>query len=152
MRLGNECSGNEGSNSLSVVLIPWDGEEIIPDKLTIFSKIFQFYQEIWENQLNACNTNYDEKISFHLGEHPQEARVERKPCLNSIFGRSTYFWKDKKYDYRKEMAFFTWLQNIMVPSRRYIAGENVMNPIAEFFLTPLAPGWVGGILTGETWT
>jgi hypothetical protein len=27
-----------------------------------------------------------------------------------------------------------------------------MNPVAEFFITTLAPGWIGGILTGETWT
>ena len=151
MLIGNECSGNEGSNSLSVVLMPWEGDEILPDKLKIFSQIFQFHHEIWEHQLDVCNKRFDEKMYFHLDKHPPEDR--KKPCLNNVFGRAgTYFWEQHKYDYEKELSFFTWLQKIMVPSRRYIAGDGKMNPVAEFFITTLGPGWVGGILTGETWT
>ena len=149
---GSECTGNEGWNELSVVLMPWEGDEIIPNALTIFSKIFQFYQEIWENPQSICSKSFDEKLYFHLDEHPRDERPKRA-CLNNVFGRpSQNFWKDKEYSYEKELDFFTWLQNIMVPSRRYIAGESKMNPVAEFFITALAPGWVGGILTGETWT
>lgn len=149
--VGNECSSNEGSNSLSVVLMPWEGDDVLPDKFTVFSKIFQFHHEIWEDQLNVYNKHFNEEIYFHLDRHPPEDR--KKPCLNNVFGRAgTYFWEQHKYDYEKELSFFTWLQKIMVPSRRYIAGEQKMNPVAEFFITTLAPGWVGGILTGETWT
>ncbi len=132
--------------------MPWEGDEILPDKLTVFSKIFQFHQEIWENQLEVNNKRFDEKVFFHLEDHPRE-EGKKTPCLNKVFGRpSTYFWEEKEYNYEKELAFFTWLQNIMVPSRIYIAGEMRMNPVAEFFITTLAPGWVGGILTGQTWT
>ncbi|XP_046853428.1 uncharacterized protein LOC124446627 isoform X2 [Xenia sp. Carnegie-2017] len=87
LQCGNECSSNEGCNSLSIVLMPW------------------------------------------------------------VFGRP-----EKEYDNERELSFFTWLQNLMVPSTIYIAGEGKMNPVAEFFITPVAPGWVGGILTGEIWT
>ena len=149
---GSECTGNEGCNQLSVVLMPWEGDEVIPNALTIFSKIFEFYQEIWDNPQSICCQSFDEKLYFHLDEHPRDERPKRA-CLNKVFGRPHQnFWKDKEYNYEKELDFFTWLQNIMVPSRRYIAGESKMNPVAEFFITVLAPGWVGGILTGETWT
>jgi hypothetical protein len=132
--------------------MPWEGDEIIPDKLTVFSKIFQFYQEIWEDQLDQ-NERFDDKIPFHLVDHLREENKRKSPCLNKVFDRAgTYFWTEHEYDYERELAFFTWLQNIMVPSRRYIAGSGKMNPVAEFFITTLAPGWIGGILTGETWT
>lgn len=152
MALGNECSGNEGANNLSVVLMPWEGEEL-PDKLTVFSKLFQFHHKVWENQLSSCNSNFYQKLSFHLESHGHPLESERKPCLNKVFGRpGKYFWEEKNYDYKRELAFFTWLQNIMVPSKLYIAGDGRLNPVAEFFITTLAPGWVGGILTGEIWT
>ena len=131
--------------------MPWEGGEVIPNKLTVFSEIFQFHEEIWQQQLDVCNSRFDEKIPFHLDRHDQESR--NSPCLNKVFGRpGKHFWEEKQYDYESELAFFTWLQDTMVPSRRYIAGDGKMNPVAEFFITLLAPGWVGGILTGETWT
>ena len=130
--------------------MPWEGDEIIPDKLTVFSKIFQFYQEIWENQLDVLNERFDDKIPFHLVDHLREENKRLSPCLNSVFGRAgTYFWTEHEYDYERELAFFTWLQNIMVPSRLYIAGYGKMSPAPLFFITSLAPGWVGGILTCE---
>jgi hypothetical protein len=99
------------------------------------------------------NERFDDKIPFHLVDHLREENKRKSPCLNKVFDRAgTYFWTEHEYDYERELAFFTWLQNIMVPSRRYIAGSGKMNPVAEFFITTLAPGWIGGILTGETWT
>lgn len=142
--IGNECSSNEGCNSLSIVLMPWVGTEPIPDKETVFSTIFQFHDEIWQDQLDAYNSNFETKIPFHLVEHSE---TDIDYCLNQVFGRP-----EKEYDNERELSFFTWLQNLMVPSKIYIAGEGKMNPVAEFFITPMAPGWVGGILTGEIWT
>ena len=153
MRLGNECTGNEGANSLSVVLMPWEGGEIIPNAITVFGKIFQFHQKIWDyNPPNICIKSFNEKLCFHLDDHPRDERP-KKACLNKVFGRpSECFREDHECNHEKELEFFTWLQSIMVPSRLYIAGDTKMNPVAEFFITTLAPGWVGGILTGQTWT
>ena len=75
-------------------------------------------------------------------------RDKSKMCLNSTFGR----YDVSKYDKEKEIEFCTWLQKIMVPSKRYRSGYHKLNPIVHFLITTLAPGWVGGALTGETWT
>ena len=73
-------------------------------------------------------------------------------CLNSTFGRLYDNAGPLPYDKEKEIEFCSWLQKIMVPSRRYRSGNLKLNPIVHFLITRLAPGWVGGALTGETWT
>ena len=145
MFIGNECSSNEGANELSMVLIPWDGEEL-PSQAAVFGDIFHFHPEILEYCISDTCVR-TEKLYFHVGsEHDED--IDDEPCLNGVFG--TFDGIEKNTD--EELEFFAWLQNIMVPSCTYIAGEGKLNPVVEFFMTTLAPGWVGGILTGECWT
>ena len=129
-----------------MVLIPWDGEEL-PSKAKVFRDIFHFHPEILQEVLDRANDPDEirkEKMYFHAdSDHDEEQ--EDEPCLNGIFGR----YHDKK---EGQLEFFTWLQKTMVPSCNYFEGDGKLNPIVEFFLTTLAPGWVGGILTGQCWT
>ena len=74
---------------------------------------------------------------------------EETMCLNYFFG--AYSSKYKNEGFRRNITeFYTWLQKIMVNSIRVFAGFDKLNPVPLFFLTSLAPGWAGGILTGLT--
>ena len=74
---------------------------------------------------------------------------EETMCLNYFFG--AYSSKYKNEGFRRNITeFYTWLQKIMVNSIRVFAGFDKLNPVPLFFLTFLAPGWAGGILTGLT--
>ena len=149
---GNQCSPNEGSNGISVVLFPWLKDEL-PEAATILNEIFHFHPEACGN---AITTDY-EKLLFHLADHPGgHGGVKTTPCLNQVFGISSYWEREyagtKEELLAKQKEYFSWLQHIMVPTRRIITGEMKLNPVIEFFITSLAPGWVGGALTGQTWT
>ena len=141
---GNECSSNEGSNNLSMVLIPWNGEQL-PAEEDVYRDIFHFHPEIIE-EMTANTFVSKEKLYFHVfSDHDPER--DEEPCLNSVFGRSVL--NEHNTD---EANFFAWLQKIMIPNCNYVTGEAKLNPVVHFFITTLAPGWVGGVLTGQYWT
>ena len=126
-----------------MVLIPWDDQRL-PTEEEVYGDIFHFHPEILE-EITANTSISQERLYFHVfSEHDSERDDER--CLNSVFGRSL----DEPI--QGEANFFTWLQSVMVPSCNYIAGDGKFNPVAHFLMTILAPGWVGGVLTGQTWT
>ena len=54
--------------------------------------------------------------------------------------------------FEEAAKFYPWLQKIMVPTITVYAGEDKLNPVIVFFLTKLAPGWVGGALTAVNYT
>ena len=127
-----------------MVLIPWDGEEL-PTEEQVYIDTFHFHPEVIE-EMTANTFVSKEKLYFHaFSDHDQDREEER--CLNSVFGR--YVLNENTQD---EANFFAWVQNVMVPSCYYIAGDAKLNPVVHFFMTILAPGWVGGVLTGQCWT
>ena len=126
-----------------MVLIPWDGVKL-PTEEDVFTNIFHFHPEILEN-MTANTSITKEKLYFHaICDHDPERDEEQ--CLNRVFGRGV---DEHTTD---EANFFMWLQNIMVPTCNYVTGDGVLNPVVHFCITTLAPGWVGGVLTGQTWT
>lgn len=158
---GNECSASEGCDHICEVLFPWSEEEL-PGPTTILTKIFQFHPEICEQYLNKDDQGERRsgKLHYHLPSTPDgdddddnEHDLEDKPCLNRIFGFGSYSEEEGQSASLEEAhKFYTWLQKIMVPTITVYAGEEKLNPVAVFFLTKLAPGWVGGALTGVTYT
>ena len=146
--IGNECSGNEGCNYLSMVLIPWEDVKL-PTEKNVYADIFHFHPEILEDieeDMTVLESFVNkEKLYFHVfSDHDPER--DKEQCLNRVFGRSG---AEHTTD---EANFFAWLQKIMVPTCNYITGNEKLNPVVHFFMTNLAPGWVGGVLTGQTWT
>ena len=134
---------NEDYDELSMVLIPWDGVKL-PTEEDVFTDIFHFHPEILENM--TVNTSVSkEKLYFHIFSD-QDRESDGEGCLHSVFGKSG------TANTTDEANFFTWLQKIMVPTCNYITGYQKINPAVHFFITTLAPGWVGGVLTGQTWT
>jgi hypothetical protein len=147
--VGYECSSNESGNGhdIAVFLIPWN-EDDLPGKSTLFNDIFHFHPAVWEKELSYNNEVSEEEVLFHIDTgHTDQSKM----CLNTTFGRFPE-GRSSPYDTEKEIEFCSWLQKIMVPSRRYRSGDGILNPVVHFLITTLAPGWVGGALTGETWT
>ena len=128
-----------------MVLIPWDSKDL-PSEATVFGDVFHFHPEILECAKNTDSVT-KEKLYFHVDSDHDYEHFDKVKCLNAVFGR-TYSRSEKE----GQLEFFTWLQKIVVPSCNYIAGEDKLNPVVQFFLTTLGPGWVGGILTGQIWT
>lgn len=133
--------------------MPWDGDEL-PSDLVIVKDIFSLHPDVVENvyltrkSQDESELEIYEKIYFHH-EQEHDRDKEDEKCLNQVFGRHWSRENDKTYDHEKELAFFTWLQNIMVPTRHCFIGYEVIRPIVVFFITTLAPGWIGGVLTSE---
>lgn len=149
--VGFECSTNESGmgHGIAVFLVPWD-KDGVPDKRTLFSDIFHFHPAVWEDGLDSYIQESEDEPLFHINSgHTSKDKM----CLNATFGR---FYDETRrplvHDKQEEIEFGSWLQKIMVSSKRYRSGENKLNPIVHFLITALAPGWVGGALTGETWT
>ncbi|XP_028403663.1 uncharacterized protein LOC114526287 isoform X3 [Dendronephthya gigantea] len=142
---GNECNSSESDNELSMVLIPWDNKDL-PLEAAVFGDIFHFHPEILECAKTDTESVTKEKLYFHVDSDHCE-NFDHDKCLNGVFGQ-TYSRSEKE----GQLEFFTWVQKIMVPSCNYIVGENKLNPVVQFFLTTLGPGWVGGILTCQIWT
>jgi hypothetical protein len=135
-------------HDIAVFLIPWD-KDGLPDKRTLFSDIFHIHPAIWKDELCRNNQESQEEPLFHIDTIHRD---KSKMCLNSTFGRLYHERRPLPHDMEKEIEFCSWLQKIMVPSRRYRSGNLELNPIVHFLITALAPGWVGGAVTGETWT
>lgn len=161
--VGNECSSNESNDEISVVLIPWKEDEL-PAPVDILTKIFHFHPEICEYYVTTRPEDKGElrtkELYFHVpnpspdsddSDESEDHDFENNPCLNSIFGISG-FDDDEEWKREELKKFFQWLQRIMVPSLRVDFGSDKLNPVLIFLITQLAPGWVGGALTGSTWT
>ena len=142
-------------------MFPWEEDEL-PNAKTILTKIFHFHPEICEPYLDDENNEggrrHDEELYYHLREEDDDETEEHdlteKPCLNQIFG---FGWFDGDDDEKSKMfeeaaKFYPWLQKVMVPTILVYAGEDKLNPVVVFFLTKLAPGWVGGALTAVNYT
>ena len=131
-----------------MVLFPWH-EDALPDAMTVLSNIFHFHPEI-------CKISHAKDAEDKLCYHVADDYECEGPCLNGVFGRSGVVDSEpdnSREDLKQQQAnYFSWLQNVMVPTRTILAGGGKLNPIVEFFLTKLAPGWVGGVLTGQIWT
>ena len=144
-----------------MVLFPWHEDEL-PGATTILTQIFHFHPEICEYFLNNPDQGIrrDKKLDYHLPskddddvppEFEEQHDIDEKPCLNQIFGfGSIYTGNEIKLP--KAKKFYAWLQKIMVPTITVIAGDDKLNPVVVFFITKLAQGWAGGVLTGVTYT
>ena len=82
--------------------------------------------------------------ALHYHDFDEDHDLDDKPCLNRFFG-----FEDGLVP--EEEDFYEWLQPIMCPSVTVHAGYLKINPVGLFLLTQLAPGWVGGGLTGVTY-
>ena len=128
--------------------MPWD-KNGIPDRKALLGDVFHFHREVWKDELYDDEVEYDKEVVFHVDEgHPGDDDVV---CLNSTFGRC-FDEESRPHNKEKEIEFGRWLQKIMVPCRRYQSGDEKLNPVVHFLVTTLGHGWVGGTLTGETWT
>ena len=131
------------------------GKEVLQDIFHVHPEIFHAYAQHGDDELRT------EKLFYHLPvkgmsdeeyEEETDHDIEEKPCLNRIFGFSTYETAEEEGSIEDVTEFYAWLQNIMVPTATIYGGIDKLNPVIVFFITNLAPGWVGGALTAVIYT
>ena len=155
--VGNQCSQNKRTDEICAVVFPWDKK--LPTPLELLNGVFHFHPEIFEYYARYPRDKgklREEKLHFHTRPNDvddsdedtknEDHDIERKPCLNSIFGMD-FPRENDQWKFKGSRKFYEWLQPIMHPSLTIYAGEDKFNPIVVFMLTHLAPGWVGGALT-----
>jgi len=52
----------------------------------------------------------------------------------------------------RKAQFQKWLQKLFKPSHQRIFGDEQLNPVLYFHLTKLSPGYIGGLISGLTYT
>ena len=52
----------------------------------------------------------------------------------------------------KKVSFQKWLKKVFQPSHQRIFGDGQLNPVFYFHLTKLSPGYIGGVISGLTYT
>lgn len=119
-------------------MFPWHEDEL-PGATTILTQIFHFHPEICEYFLNHPNDQgirRDQKLHYHLpikgwdnnqlGAFEGWHDLDKKPCLNSIFGFGTISGEcghvQEKIKLPEAEEFYAWLQKIMVPTITVRAG------------------------------
>jgi len=83
--------------------------------------------------------------SFCLGDHAgeddnDENDKEKKPLT-----------EEEEKDNRRSQ-FVKWLKKTFQPSHQHIFGDGQLNPVLFFHLTELSPGYVGGLISGLTYS
>jgi len=51
-----------------------------------------------------------------------------------------------------EVRFQIWLKKVFRPSHKQIFGDGQLNPVLYFHLTKLSSGYIGGLISGLTYT
>ena len=131
--------------------------------MELLNGVFNFHPKIYEeyeSDPKDLGRLRRKKLHYHIRpddesdddfEDVNEHDLDEKPCLNQIFGTCSP-GPDEKWKNEDSRKFFKWLQPIMCPSVSIFVGDGKLNPIVMFMLTHLAPGWVGGALTGAVCT
>ena len=136
--------------SHSLILFPWEKNEL-PEATTVLKDIFHFHPDIHGN-----TTDYDEILHFHLTDRSNRSGLKSKPCLSQIFGislcREWEYASNDEETLVEQTTYLSWLQRVMLPTRRIKTGQTLFNPYVELFLTNLAPGWLGGTITAQLFT
>jgi len=70
-------------------------------------------------------------------ESDEEPDVDRDDSIET---------QDKKAQFQK------WLKKAFRPSHQHIFGDTQLNPVLYFHLTRLSPGYLGGLISGLTYT
>ena len=153
---GFQCPSSIALWPIDVIVFPWNKEEL-PEPLEIMDGVFKFHPEICKYYINHPEEKgqlVKEMLYFHVPSGDSRENDEdgdhdlyQKPCLNSIFGMD-FPNENEQWVIKESREFYKWLQSYMYPSLTVCIGEAVISPHLVLMISPLAPGWLGGTITG----